>query len=376
MNVAILGSRGFPSTYGGFETFVARLAPALAGRGHQVTVYCRNRPPGARRHAWIADRVKCRWTPGMDTKSASTLSFGFTSHLDAARRRFDVALVLNVANGFFLPILRTGGIPAVVNTDGLEWQREKWNSTAQQVFYQAARLTTRFADVLVSDSAAICDIWYSEFGVRPQFVPYGADVTPYAGTNLVRRLGLTPRAYALIVARLVPENTVDLTLDALDLVRELPAVVVGTANYRSPLESRVRRLAQAGRVRWLGHVDDHELLTELWANAAVYIHGHSVGGTNPALLQALGAGAAVLALDTPFNYEVLASSEQLYPRDAAALAVRIRKVVGDDSLRHEWSGRGRRIIQERYLWEPVIDAYEEALFSASARRQPHSERSL
>jgi glycosyltransferase involved in cell wall biosynthesis len=117
----------------------------------------------------------------------------------------------------------------------------------------------------------------------------------------------------------------------------------------------------AGRVKWLGHVDDQQLLTQLWANSAVYVHGHSVGGTNPALLQALGAGAPTLVLDTPFNAEVLPYSEHRFPHDARVLADRIRSVVASRSLQEEMAERGHSIIHERYSWDDVCQAYMETL---------------
>jgi glycosyltransferase involved in cell wall biosynthesis len=372
LRVAILGSRGFPSTYGGFETFVRRIAPALASRGHQVTIYCRDRPVSGRR-VWEVDGIRCIWSPGRDTKSLSTLSFGLTSHLDASFRSFDAALVLNVANGFFLPFLRSRQIPTALNTDGLEWRRGKWGTIARRVFYQGARMSARFADVLISDSKAIADIWQEEFSIGSTFIPYGADIAPDVGSDRVRALGLAPTTYVLVVARLIPENNVDLTLDALATLRSVPAVIVGSANYPSQLESRLTELDGSGRLRWLGHVHDQDLLTELWANAGVYIHGHSVGGTNPALLQALGSGAPTLALDTPFNREVLENSEMVYPQDPDLLASKIEAVLGDQELRIRMQDYGRSVIATRYSWDAVIESYEAALREAIVRRGlPHA----
>jgi glycosyltransferase involved in cell wall biosynthesis len=363
MRIAILGSRGFPSTYGGFETLVRHLSRGLVQDGHDVTVYCR--APSEGRHEWTAEGVRCVWTPGRDTTSASTLSFGFTSHVHAATQSFEVALVLNVANGYYLPLLSARGTPTVLNTDGVEWERGKWGPLARKVFYRGAQLSAQYADVLVSDSRAIADIWQQEFEVRPRFIPYGADLNIGADDERVTALGFQPRSYALVVARLIPENNVALTLDALDLATARhPAIVVGSASYVSPLEDRLRELDHEGRVRWLGHVKDQELLNQLWANCGVYVHGHSVGGTNPALLQALGAGAPTLALDTQFNREVLGKDEQLFSHDAGKLAVRIDKALGDRTVQSRWASHGRATVASRYTWRSVCDAYTEALGDA------------
>jgi glycosyltransferase involved in cell wall biosynthesis len=365
--VAILGSRGFPSTYGGYETLVRHLARAWTEQGLDVTVYCRTRDDG--RAQWTNEGVRCRWSPGHDTKSLSTLSYGLTSHLDASRRGFDAALVLNVANGFFLPALQAAGTATAVNTDGIEWERGKWGTLARNVFLAGARASARFADVLIADSEAIADIWQDKFGVRSTFIPYGAPVVDRIGADRVSALGLKPGTYALVVARLIPENNVELALDALDLLSPRPpAVIVGSANYAAPIEQRLRELDHRGALRWLGHVSDQELLTQLWVNCGVYLHGHSVGGTNPALLQALGAGAPTLALATRFNREVLGGDEQLFPNDAGRLAEMIERALGDEQLRSEMAAHGRRTVSERYAWPDVSDRYLAALRLARSHR--------
>ena len=331
--IAIVGSRGFPSTYGGYETLVRYIARDWSDRGYEVTVYCRDRREGRRR--WIVDGVRCQWTPGYDSSSLSTLTFGLTGHAHAAFQEFDAALVLNIANGFWLPMLRAAGVPTAVNTDGIEWERGKWGPVARRMFLAGAGLVARNADVLVADSEAIAEIWERKFGVDSVFVPYGAPVESGFGTSRVEALQLEPHRYALVVARLIPENNVELFLDALDAMGpdRSRAVVVGSASSGNRIETRLRDLNRRGVVRWLGHVNDQELLTELWANCGVYVHGHSVGGTNPALLQALGAGAPTLALDTPFNREVLGdeADDQLFPGSADKLAELMLRLVEDDS---------------------------------------------
>lgn len=369
LNIAILGSRGFPSTYGGYETLVRHLAVDWARRGHAVTVYCRKREARGLRRTWSDGEVRCVWTPGLDSKSLSTLSFGATAHLDAAARRFDAALVLNIANGFYLPLLRSRRIPAVVNTDGLEWERGKWGAAARRVFFEAARCSARFADSLVADSEAMARIWERTFGVRPAFIPYGAPVVSGAGSAKLAGLGLRPREYVLAVARLTPENNVELTLDALDLTAGSPrAVVVGSANYDSPLAARLSELQDRGRVLWLGHVSDQELLTQLWAHCGAYVHGHSVGGTNPALLQALGAGAPTLALDTEFNREVVGAGEQLFAPDPRDLAQRLERLLSSAQAQDRFAAAGKAVVAERYSWDDVCDAYLDALADARHRR--------
>jgi glycosyltransferase involved in cell wall biosynthesis len=360
--VAILGGRGYPSTYGGYETLVRYLVPDWVQRGLDVTVYCRSRPTET--SSWKVDGATCRYTRGIETKSLSTLSYGLSASVDARARPYDAVLVLNIANGFFLPFLRRRGIGTALNTDGIEWQRGKWGTVARRVFRASARASARWADVLVADSTEIARIWQTEFDVESTFIPYGAPVLKEQPVDRVRQLGLEPGSYVLVVARLIPENNIDLTLDALELCDGLPAVIVGDTNYDTDIANRLERLSKSGKVIWLGHVDEPERLEQLWAAAGVYVHGHSVGGTNPALLQALGAGAPTLALDGPFNREVVASDEQLYASDPIQLAKKIRDVIDDQSKRRAWREHGQSVVSERYRWPDICERYLVALQEA------------
>ena len=365
MRVAVIGSRGFPSTYSGFETLVRWLAPALARRGHEVTVYGRG---GTNKHRPVAaNDVTTINTVGLETKSTSTLSYGLTSTIDALVRRSDVALVLNVANGYYVPVLERAGIPTVANVDGVEWARAKWNTLGRHVFRAGARSTARFASAIVADSKAIQRFWAEEFGRSSTFIPYGAEVTRDRSTRRIEQLGLRPDGYLLVVARLVPENNIDLSLDAVERLPGEHLVVVGTSGYRSPVEDRLRALSQTGRAKWLGHVSDQDLLLDLWANCAGYIHGHSVGGTNPSLLQAMGAGAPTIALDTPYNREVLAREDALYQRDAGDLSRRLSELLASPDARayHRFACQAR--IRDEYTWPHVCLAYERLLRAMPVR---------
>lgn len=356
--IAILGSRGWPSTYGGFETLVRHLAPHLASQGFETAVYCRD---PRRPLAWMVaelEGVQRVFTPGLDRKTTSTLSFGFTATLDATLRGYDALLILNVAHGFFLPLLRIRGIPVVVNVDGLEWERAKWNRMGASTFLAGARMVARFANEIVIDSHAVGTRWRELFGRDGTFIPYGAEIIDPRPTCNIAALGLMPRSYVLVVARLVPENNIDLILDAIErLPQATQVVMVGDANYRSPLTERLLRLSARRReLRWLGHLDDQELLTDLWAHCGIYVHGHSAGGTNPALVQALGARCPTVAFDTPFNREVLGRRDQLF-RSSEDLAELIGSVLGSVESRESLARRGPEIVRTRYTWESVLEAY-------------------
>ena len=307
-------------------------------------------------------------TRGWDSKSLSTLSHGASATAHALRQRFDALLVLNVANGFYLPALRAASVPTAVNTDGLEWERGKWGALGKAVFRLGAGMTARYANTLVADSRGIAAHWQAMFDVPSAFIPYGAPVLTSTPNGRLHELRLKRDRYVLVVARLIPENNVSLTLDAVGswCTPECPLVVVGSANSRTDLEARLIAASPTDAVRWLGHLSDQDLLDQLWAGCGVYVHGHSVGGTNPGLLQALGAGAPTLALDTVYNREVLPYDDQLFPLDAEQLGRRVRALLEDNPRRAELRLRGQGIVAERYAWDSVCAAYLEVLRALAA----------
>ncbi len=357
-SVAIIGTRGYPSYYGGFETAVRKLGPYLADRGWRVTVY-------GRRGATVGDcgeadsRVEARNTFGVETQNLSTLSHGLTATLDAAIRRADVALVFNVANGYFLPVLKARGIPALVNVDGIEWERAKWSPLAKRVFRLGAKSAARWASVLVFDSHEIERYWSAQFCAKGIFIPYGGDPAIHSPVPS----GLRHRGYVLVVARFVPENSIPEFFDAVPAIsRDYPVVIVGSSGYGGALDEAARRLAaRHGSVRWLGHVNDDELLLSLWQHAGVYFHGHSVGGTNPALVQAMAAGAPIVARDTVFNREVLGPNGTFAAPTSDAIASTILALMKRSETLEELSRSNLRRAEQYYNWDQVCYAYEAAL---------------
>ena len=364
--VAIIGTRGYPSYYGGFETAVRRLVPNLADAGWDVTVYGRK---GTQNDDPTRDpRVTVRQTRGIESKALSTLTYGLTASSDAIVRGSDVALVMNVANGFWLPFLRLRGIPTVVNVDGIEWERAKWGKLARAVFRAGAWLTAKFADTIVVDAEAIGDYWRKKFGRESVFIPYGGDLD--AGFDVP--LGLRRRQYVLVVARFVPENTIAEFLEAAEaLADEHDVVIVGSSGYGGELDERARALADGNeKVQWLGHLSDDRLLHALWEHAGVYFHGHSVGGTNPALVQAMALGAPTVALDTVYNREVLGADHTAFvPAEPREISSAIVTVLGDPEQQEHMSALATERARHRYSWRSVAEGYEAALRQLVAKEK-------
>lgn len=364
--VEIIGTRGYPSYYGGFETAVRKVAPYLADAGWAITVYGRRgstRLDDPKRDA----RIKSVETVGLETKSLSTLTYGFFSCIHAAVHKPDVALVMNVANGFWLPLLRLRRVPTLVNVDGMEWERAKWGPLAKFVFRTGAKLTAKFADELIFDSVEIGRRWKAEFGRDGTFIPYGGE------SNELHPLlsGLTHRGYVLMIARFVPENTVSEFFSAAEyLCRHWDIVVVGASGYGGELDDRAQALADSSpKVHWLGHVSDDDRLASLWQHAGVYFHGHSVGGTNPALVQAMASSAPIVARDTVYNREVLGGSGAFVQPDSAAIAEQIDALMRDASLQEQLSQAAAHRAAESYTWTEVARRYAASLDGLRQRRE-------
>lgn len=365
LSVNIIGTRGYPSYYGGFETLVRRLAPYLADQGWDVTVYGRGRTADAGKSEGDP-RVRSIDTLGVESKSLSTLSYGLSSTAHCAYTKPDVALIMNVANGFWLPLLRARGIPTLVNVDGIEWERAKWGTAAKKLFRAGATATARHADNLVFDSKALGARWNDEFNREGEFIPYGGSF----GKDRPVVEGLTRRGYVLMVARFVPENTVAEFLEAAEKLSERwDVVVVGSSGYGGELEDRLTTLTNRNpRVRWFGHVSDDEVLFSLWENCGVYFHGHSVGGTNPALVQAMALGAPTVARDTVFNREVLDVAGVFAAPNEGAILREVTKLMRDTAGRGLLSAQATKRARDLYTWDSVCAAYCNALSDLASTR--------
>lgn len=363
-SVAIIGTRGYPSYYGGFETAVRKVAPYLADEGWDVIVYGRK---GATKDddPERDPRIRTVVTGGVESRSLSTLSYGLTASLHALKDKPDVALVMNVANGYFLPFLKLRGIKTLVNVDGIEWDRAKWGRLAKFMFRMGAKFTAKFADNLVFDSREIERRWNTEFGREGVFIPYGGDVPP----ELPIEPGLEHRGYVLVVARFVPENTIPEFLDAAEVLADkYPVVIVGSSGYGGPLDEQAHALAAKNpNVHALGHISDDARLLSLWQHAGVYFHGHSVGGTNPTLVQAMATGTPIVARDTVYNREVLGEGAHYTSTDPWNIADAVIGLIADPSGRDDLAVRSYERSRDLYTWEKVNAAYLNALQSLAAR---------
>jgi glycosyltransferase involved in cell wall biosynthesis len=378
LRVALIGSRGIPGRYGGYETLFAELAPRLVARDFDVTVYCRTSPPrpGDRTGGRSGVRPPLRRArfrgarlvhlPTIRTKHLDTPVHTLLSCLHAAGERFDAALVVNSANALFLPLLSAAGTPSLLNVDGIEKRRAKWGAFGRAVFALSERLACVLPDRLVTDAEVIRAHYLARYGAPSAIVTYGVDARPLRQSGALRRLGVEKRNYFLYVSRFEPENNPHRVVEAFARVGgEIPLLMVGGAPYANDYIASFRP-ARDPRIHFPGPIYGRGY-RQLLSHALVYIHATEVGGTHPALVEAMGYGNCLVVNDTPENREV-AGDTALYFRadDPPSLAAILDRLRTDPE---EVTRRGRAAATraaERYDWETIADQYAHLLRDAAS----------
>ncbi len=372
LRLALLGSRGIPANYGGYETLMEELGPRLAERGHQVTVYCRSHhtPRDLRHHRG------CRLVvlPTVRTKHLDTPVHTLLAVLHAARahragERCDAALMVNGANALFVPLLRLAGIPCALHVDGIERRRAKWGAFGRGVYSVSERLACWLPNELITDAEVIARHYRERYRCPSTVITYGVAPEPLPPGPTLKALGVAPRRYLLYVSRFEPENNPHQVLEGyLPLRTDMPLVMVGGAPYADRFVAALRKRSDA-RVIFPGPVygDGYR---ELLSHAFATIHATEVGGTHPALVEALGYGNCALVNDTAENREVAADAA-CYFRAAQPDSLRalLAALLHDQESVGRWRGRAAARALLVYSWSRVCDAYE-ALLGRLAGRLP------
>lgn len=373
LSIAILGTRGVPPRYGGFETFAAELGTRLVARGHRVTVYCRSYLYPERPASW--EGIGLVYLPAIEQKYLETVSHAFLSAIHAMGAGYDAILLCNAANAFVLPILRAARLPVATNVDGIERKRKKWNALGKVVYLTGEALAAHFSTRVVADASTIARYYRDAFAVEAETIAYGSDFPEEPDSDVLDRLGLEAEEYVLYVSRFEPENHPLEVAEAFRRVAtDLPLVMVGSAPYSSELIRRLEEVAAekrtaagspCGRVILPGAIYGADYRT-LQRSARIYIQATEVGGTHPALIEAMGSNGAVLALDTPENREVGGESIRYFRFEGEASLPRVlADALASDDAEIRVRARGRA--RANYAWEGVVDAYE-ALFREIAAR--------
>lgn len=351
LRIAILGTRGIPARYGGFETFAEELSQRLVTRGHTVTVYCR-----AKHSTREYLGVRLVPLPTLRHKYLDTLVHTALSTLHLLFHPVDIALYCNAANAIYTWMPRLRGIPVALNVDGLERKRKKWNRLAQAWYLLSERLATWFPTRAVSDAEQIADYYRIRYHTETTFIPYGAPLGKVESTRALEDLGLQPQRYFLYVTRFEPENHPLLVREAFESIdTDVKLALVGDAPYAAEYIRRVRdtknpRVILPGAIYGAGY-------RELQSHCLAYVHATEVGGTHPALIEAMGRGCVVLYLNTPENSEV--AGDVAIPFEPHELADKLRLVLAmTPAEREQWGRRAMERVADRYSWDSVTTAYE------------------
>jgi len=352
--------------FGGFETGFSEIAPRLVKTGHQITIYCRR---GEYQPEWRVPEhngVKLVYLPSPGGKNFSGLFSTLLAVLHAVIiGRYDLFFFVNVGMGHHCALSRALGKKVVLNVNGLDWTRAKWGPIAQAYFYSAAKVAIRVCNRLVTDAWAMQDFYRTHFAKETEMIAYGAYIEDSEHPELIEPFGLVKDDYYLIASRLIPENHPETIVDAFFASGSTKKLVIaGGANYDSPLHQRLRDLA-GDRLILTGHINDQSVIKELHCNCFAYVHGHSVGGTNPALLKAMGYGNCVLAFSSVFNQEVLADTGAFWS-DQASLVALMQEMERTPEAVSRLRTLTRPRIRAEYTWEKIAGQYD-ALFRDVAR---------
>jgi glycosyltransferase involved in cell wall biosynthesis len=373
MKIAILGTRGIPASYSGFETAAEQLAERLTERGHEVVVYCRPHVVDRRIRTYKGARLV--HIPTVRNKYLDTFAHTLLSALHSARReKPDVALFFIAGNAPLCLVTRLAGIPTVINVDGLDSDRGKWPALAKRYLRFAEKGSPRWADEAITDSHAVADVYEHRYGRRIGVVPYGVEDPGWRGRGILDELGLEPQRYVLFVGRLEPENNPHVLVEAWSRIsgaqsKGMKLVVVGGAPYADEYITRVMREGDP-RVVFPGYVFGRGYW-ELQRHAYVFVAPTEVGGTHPVILEALSAGNCVLVNDHPPNVETVGDAGLYFSGSGGveALTEQLARLLAEPHTVEEYRSRARERAR-RYSWEAVTDEYERLLESVRAARHP------
>jgi glycosyltransferase involved in cell wall biosynthesis len=357
MRIALIGTRGIPANYGGFETCAEEIAVALAAKGHEVTVYCRygNEPGNPKSFKGVS----LIYVPSINTKILGTFSHALFSLVNTLFKPFDILMVFNAGNGPLCLLPMLFGKKIAINVDGLDWKRKKWGWVAKQYYQFAEYISTKSADRIVSDSRVIQHYYRNRYKTESTFIAYGAHIETSGNPEILKEYNVKPMEYLFVGSRLEPENNADLTIHAFEGVKtDKKLLIAGGANYQSRYIRELQK-TKDDRIRFLGPVYKPGHIKELHCGAYAYIHGNGVGGTSPALLKALGYGNCVLSYNVPINAEVVAESVAiLYENSVDDLRQKIQYIINHPEEAQRYRQKAITRIKEAYIWNKIADGYE------------------
>ncbi len=371
--LALIGTKGIPFFYSGYETFVYELSQRLKDR-YEIHVYCHRALFSSRPSK--KNGIYMHYLPAVESKYLTHPTHGAISTLHALFQNYDLYFYLNSCNGIFGWILKLLGKRTVLNTDGLEWERPQLNGLAAAYYYWASKQGAKYFQTLIADSQAMADHYRNEFGVSSEVIAYGANISQQEARVAMEKWALAKESYYLVVGRLIPDNNADTIIEGFRRSKSnRKLVIVGDLLFSDPYARKIKRNASE-QIIFAGFIKDAAALRGLFQNAFAYLHGHEFGGTNPTLLEALVSRCCVLALDTVFNREVLSNDEYglLFLKDPDSIASLIRLIENDPSVLNRYRKKAINRIESDYTWGKIASQYDD-LFQRILNSSASSEKS-
>jgi len=358
MKIVILGARGIPARYGGFDTLVEELSVRLVNQyGMDVTVYCRSNYYEQMQE--YCSNVRCVYIAAWRIKGIESLLHTFVTAIHAVTKRFDIFFIVDPANapiGMFLKLL---GKKVVIHTDGLGWKRRKWGRLSRKYYRWVEFLCAKYIKTIVTDNPVMREYYITNYKRDSECIAYGAENLSGLNDKVLYELGIGNKHYLLVVARLEQENNTDIIIREYVASKvDIPLVIVGDAPYDREYMETLKGLANK-RVFFVGRVDDQAKLNTLYAEAYLYIHGHEVGGTNPSLLRAMGLGTAPLVIDVPFNTSVIEDCGFVFGSNEGELSRVLVELVNDPGLVKEKGSMAKGRADGHFTWDSVAAHYKD-----------------
>lgn len=364
MKIAIIGTRGIPNCYGGFEQVSEYLSEGLVRRGHDVSVYCSHSHP-YKNNIWNGVSLIHCFDAEKHLKTAGQFLYDLNCIRDARKRNFDVLLFMGYTSSSIWGPWFPPKTVVISNMDGLEWKRQKYSGPVRRFLKHAEKLAVRHSHFHIADSVGIRKHFETEYNISPEYIPYGAkEITP-ADDSI--ETGFNSTEYFLIIARMEPENNIEMVLDGFTQVEQDKEMIV-VGNTKTPFGRKMtRKFRHNKKIKFTGPVFEMKKLEYLRKNCQVYFHGHSVGGTNPSLLEAMACGALVAAHENIFNRSIL-ENDAFYFNNASEVASIMASL--DKKNYRDLIENNLRKIATTYNWEKIVDQYEIFIMNCFQKHRP------
>lgn len=356
MNISIIGSKGYPYVYGGYETFVKHLAERLVTKNCNVTVYCHSNL--FKKRIKKVNGINLIYIPSLKSKYFAQPIHSFFSIFHSCYKKSDVILVVNSANGPFGIICKIFNVKTVINVDGMEWLRPKWKGLGSLYYRFSSKLSTLFFDKIVTDSVEMSKVYKNIYSAESETIAYGEEITKSINSELISKWLLKKNEYYLVVGRLIPDNNANLIINQfLKTKSQKKMVIVGDVFYKDNYAESLKNINDP-RLLFVGYVYDIYLLNELYCNCYAYIHGHEYGGTNPTMLKAMATGCAIIALDTRFNREMLNNKYGVFfDKNKITLKSKIEFFEKNINFVYELRKKSINGITKTYNWDHITERY-------------------